>query len=123
MFNPQQSQEEETMMTIYSHWEERKYPAFITADCYANNGRLAVVVWIHEETDFAEPWASLTVNLDRKFSKDGNAFIDVNNFPDAEEFIKANHLGQPTGYVAASGFCLYPEYKLDLEMIDMLTAK
>lgn len=68
-----------------------------------------------------EPFATLTVNLDTEedISID-EAFVDVNNIPDACRFIECYELGVPTGRIARSGYCEYPLYKFDLDKIAKL---
>jgi putative membrane protein len=45
------------------------------------------------------------------------AFVDTNNCPWAEKFISDNKLGKPTGIKAASGYCVYPQYRFDMEKL------
>ena len=40
-----------------------------------------------------------------------NEYVDTNNMPSAEKFIRENNLGEFTGEVEYSGFCEYPLYK------------
>ncbi len=66
-----------------------------------------------------EPFATLTVNLDSMFALDKNqSYIDTNNCPWAENFIKENSLGKPTGHLGFSGFCSYPLYIFDLDKLN-----
>ena len=41
------------------------------------------------------------------------AYIDTNNCPWAEEFLKDNNLAEDTGTTGLSGFCEYPLYKFN----------
>lgn len=61
--------------------------------------------------------ARITTCLDRLAVHEDEAFVDTNNCPWAEDFIKEYGLGEPTGYRGASGFCTYPLYKFNLEKI------
>ena len=45
------------------------------------------------------------------------SFVDTNNCPWAEKFISDNKLGRPTGIKAASGYCVYPQYRFDMEKL------
>ena len=73
---------------------------------YTSNNTLAI-----EIIDNNEPYAVLTVNLPQYSFKDPRVqFVDTNNFPNAEEFIKKNNLGEPLGFYGQSGFCTYPLY-------------
>ena len=58
----------------------------------------------------------LTVNLGEKLT-DGEAYVDTNNIPNAEEFIAEYELGTPLGVLRRSGFCEYPLYNFNLENV------
>lgn len=64
-----------------------------------------------------EPYADITVNLEGYPTKGSCAFVDTNNFANAEQLIKQYKLGTPTGRLGRSGYCTYPEYKFDLNEI------
>lgn len=79
-----------------------------------NNSRLAIQLG-----ESYDPYAILTVNLTSSpISGPDCAYVDTNNLPEAEKFIKARGLGEPTGMMAASGFCTYPEYKFNLDKLE-----
>ncbi len=80
---------------------------------YSNNGSLAVML----ETDEGEPFATLTVNLADGVAESEYQYVDTNNCSWAEEFIKKNKLGEPTGMMGFSGFCQYPLYRFNLEAL------
>lgn len=63
-----------------------------------------------------EPFTTLTTNLGFKLKED-EAYVDINNNPFAEDFIKANNLGVKLNKRGRSGFCEYPLYKFDLGVI------
>ena len=46
-----------------------------------------------------------------------HSFIDTNNYSWAEDFIKKYKLGQYTGMKEVSGYCEYPLYEFDMEML------
>ena len=78
---------------------------FIQLSHYTSNNRLAVLLIDHDEG----PLATLTVNLpDEEDVESNEAFIDINNVPDALEFIIKNGLGFIKERVGYSGFCAYP---------------
>lgn len=91
---------------------------------YQNNGHLAIDLYEYEK-GYTKPYARLTVNLsddelfdffseeDKKFA----AFVDTNNVPDAENFIKLYHLGRFTGFYGPSGWMSYPMYIFDKELL------
>lgn len=72
---------------------------------------LAIQAWCDDG-----PYATLTVNLGKMLESD-KAYVDTNNFPEAESFIKKYRLGKPTGNYAYSGFCSYPLYQFDLKKL------
>ena len=84
---------------------------------YWNNGRLAVKLKCLPDN---EPFGNVTVNIYYPLSNDSVkefAFVDTNNFPDIESWLKDNKLAVPTGYYGKSGYCCYPEYKFDLSKL------
>lgn len=64
--------------------------------------------------DDGEPYGVLTVKLDDRLEDDVCAYVDVNNIPGAEEFIRENGLGVFTGVKKVSGYCEYPLYKFNV---------
>lgn len=78
---------------------------------YRNNGNL----YIGLHTKY-EPYADLTVNIEKLSEKD-EAAVDTNNCPWAEELIDKYELGLFTGRYLRSGFCSYPVYKFDLDKV------
>lgn len=66
------------------------------------------------ETD--ELYTVLTVNLENApaFALPDRAFIDINNNPDAMEFLLSNRLAEDTGYRRQSGWVSYPMVTLNL---------
>ena len=63
-----------------------------------------------------EIYTVLTVNLEDKaaFSLPDRAFVDINNNPDAMEFLLSNKLAEDTGYRRQSGWVSYPMVTLNL---------
>lgn len=81
---------------------------------YANNSNLAIQLYCDNE-GFEEPFAMLTVNLlNRDRLNENMAYVDTNNCPWAEDFIKEYNLGKNTGKTLASGYCIYPLYEFNL---------
>lgn len=84
----------------------------ILRSTYLNNDTLAIML---DDAEDGEPYADLTVNLpDSSFlcSRD-TAFVDTSNCPWAEDFIKKNKLGVPTGRSSGK----YPHYRFDISKI------
>ena len=79
---------------------------------YQNNGNLAIRM-VCAESDWKEPFASLTVNLNVKLPEN-QAYIDTNNLRCAFDFVLLHNLGEIIGF-GQSGFCTYPliEFNLD----------
>lgn len=81
---------------------------------YVDNNNLFVGLVCWEDIgkgEYPEPWSDLTVNLGIKCAPNC-AFIDTNdNGKEIINWLIANKLGMPTGRVAQSGFCTYPEFE------------
>lgn len=77
------------------------------------NGWLALCL---KEPETDELYTVLTVNLenDHAFALPDRAFIDINNNPDAMEFLLSNRLAEDTGYRRWSGWVSYPMVTLNL---------
>lgn len=93
------------------------YHVNLYRSAYTDNDTLAVML-ITEE---GEPFATITVNLDASDSitDPACAFIDTNNCPWAEEFLKKNEIGTPTGIYGRSGWCSYPLYRFNIDKIPL----
>ena len=79
---------------------------------YASNDNLAIMM-ICAETH--EPFASLTVNLDKKLISN-QAFIDASNLRLALCFVINNKLGRLVG-LGHSGFCDYPLIEFNMSEV------
>lgn len=87
-------------------------------DRYASGGGLAIVMYCNEDYP-NEPYAVLTVNLEDYPTCGNRAYVDTNNLgDDILQWIEDNNLGQPTGEIGYSGFCVYPEYEFNLDEIN-----
>lgn len=81
---------------------------------YTENGNLYVGM-LTDEDGYTVPWQNLTVNLGEK-CKDNCAFIDVNNNGSAIiDWLIINDLGDVTGNILPSGFCMYPEFEFNMD--------
>lgn len=90
--------------------ENRK--VILMAEKYKSPKTLAVLMGIVNEDGELEYDECLTVNLcDPRQAGNGMAFLDINNCPWAEEWLKKNNLAEPAGYSRQSGFVTYPLYK------------
>ena len=83
------------------------------------NDRLAIEMLEKVEGDFIESWSMLTVNVPTEELSDENcAFINTNNNGnDIVFWLMENGLGSPTARWAHSGFCDYPEFRFNMEML------
>ena len=94
-----------------------KYEVYPQVATYAYNDRLAIRLYAKG----AGVIGNITVNLDSPLSgsKKTHAFVDTNNGKvfDVERFLERYDLAQPTGFMARSGYCTYPEYKFDLKKL------
>lgn len=75
---------------------------------YRADNSLAIELWCDDG-----PFARLTVCLLDKL-KENESYVDTNNCPWAEDFIREYKLGEIVGY-KASGYCLYPKVAFDLD--------
>ena len=91
-----------------------EYDVRVERSKYRNNNSLAIMLICKNEDGYEEPFATLTVNLGYDdIVDDIYQFVDTNNCPWAEEFIKENNLGTPTGVYGRSGYCSYPLYEFN----------
>ena len=101
-------------LILNKYWKE--HPMTFDIDIYLKNGNLYVGLITHEE-GYPEPWSNLTVNLGVK-CKENCAFIDTNNNGnEIIEWLCENKLGSLTGNMWPSGFCVYPEFKFNMDVL------
>ena len=101
-------------LTLYKYG--KAYPMSFETNYYADNGNLYVGLVTHEE-GYPEPWSDLTVNLGVK-CEPNCAFIDTNNNgSEIIEWLYSNGLGHLTGNMKASGWCVYPEFKFNMDRL------
>ena len=94
-----------------------EYDVTIEVGKYFYGDNIAVQLFTTDE-GFEEPFATITVNLaDYGILGQNKAFIDTNNCPWAEDFLKENGLGEPTGRYGTSGYCRYPLYDIFVNKI------
>jgi hypothetical protein len=93
----------------------KDHPITFTLSEYVDNGNLYVGMLTLEE-GWPEPWSDLTVNLGVKCAKDC-AFIDTNNNNGRTiiDWLIEHNLGDFTERVCKSGFCLYPEFRFNMD--------
>lgn len=91
----------------------------LEAGACRNDGSLYVALTAVGD-GYPEPYGNVTVNLERKIPL-YCAFVDTNNMPEAEDFLINNGLASFTGLVQESGYCTYPLYRFDAEMLRQLS--
>lgn len=85
-------------------------------DSYQDNQSLAVCLLDRDE----EMYVVATVNI-AGYSDSlapNEAYLDTNNFPEGPELLEKFGFAHNTGEVAQSGFCTYPLYKFDFQLMD-----
>lgn len=100
-----------TLKTKYSTYHDVK----LQVNNYSYGNNLALQLY----DAYGEPLCSMTTN----FGKDlpfGYSYVDTNNLPEIEEFIKEYGLGAPTGKFMQSGYCSYPLYKFNMGVLNEL---
>lgn len=94
-------------MPVWYH--QRKFK--MNCDGYANNDNIA----IHLFEVGKGPFCSLTVNITDLPAE--QFALDTNNFPEAEVFCIANRIAHPTEQILNSGYCRYPIYELEPDIV------
>lgn len=95
-----------TVKTDFGTYEN----CWICVDHYVADNSLNLQIW--NESD--GPIATITKCLFFARLEEDVAFVDTNNCPWAEDFIKEYQLGKPTGRKVRSGFCEYPVYRFNM---------
>lgn len=111
------SQEEKSTLELKTRWGATEKVSLNIGQYSINDGMWIGI--ISYEDGYPEPYADLTVNFEGKVP-DYYGYVDTNNLPEAETFIKENKLGTFTGMVKQSGFCTYPLYQFDKERLKEL---
>jgi len=84
----------------------------VSVESYQNNGTLALMlVYDNDDSDV------ITVNLNSLFQSKSMAFLDTNNYPDIERWIRQNGLGIAMNVSERSGFCSYPLFSINLSAL------
>lgn len=92
--------------TLTNPWSGDTEKVWLSKQTYAADNSLHIQMWCSDG-----PYATLTVCLPKeKSAGEEYAFVDTNNCPWAEEFIRENGLGAPMGVYGHSGWCTYPLY-------------
>lgn len=98
----------------------RTYECWFEIGKYYNSNQTAIQVFCRGEEGYPEPYAIATTRLARD-AHEGCVYLDVNNWPEGEEIFEELGIGEATGYVQRSGYCIYPEYRIDFEKLKEYT--
>lgn len=100
---------------LQSPWDEGYgYNLIPVKGEYQMNGSLAITLF---DINNNEEFDVITTNVPFGISdpnRDDLALVDTNNCRWATKWLEDNKLAVPTGNMARSGYCTYPEYKFDL---------
>lgn len=69
-----------------------------------------------------EPYADIAVNLE-PLTDPYTAFVDTNNLPNIDKFLTDNHIAEYLGIIQTSGYCAYPLYRFNPEIINKLMSR
>lgn len=69
-----------------------------------------------------EPYADIAVNLE-PLTDPYTAFVDTNNLPNIDKFLTDNHIAEYLGIIQTSGYCAYPLYRFNPEIINKLMGR
>lgn len=83
----------------------------LNINSYLNNNSLFLEL-IDKGGEYSEPYGSITVNLGDSVPV-YCAYVDTNDMPEVEQFIRENELGEFTEFEMQNGFCTYPLYFFD----------
>lgn len=95
--------------TMYASYEG----IMLQVSKYVADNSIAIQAWNMEEG----PIATLTVCLDDKSLGENEAYLDTNNCPWVVGFMDKYGLGELTGKVRPSGYCLYPAAKINMDEV------
>ena len=97
-------------------WFDKTFEVFLGITRYAANNLLEVE--LIEDKSYEE-FAVVSKQLPYRTPNEGCIFVDTNNLPGIEDFLEENDIAFPTGRKEPSGFCIYPEYKLNEEVFPL----
>lgn len=101
----------EKTLEFESYLTHMPFPVKLEINSYLNNQNLYIRLTDVSEMG-PEPYGDITVNLEKVPAYCG--YVDMNNMPELEEFIRDNDLGEFTGLTKRSGFCEYPLYMFNV---------
>lgn len=87
------------------------------ADMFGESKRL---ICLELETKDGEGYLTLTKSFGEFVGKYGTLFLDINNIPGVEDFVKNEKIAFPIGATKTSGFVTYPAYRLSPYLMEEL---
>ena len=93
--------------------DKKDWPVTLLIASYAN-GNLVVVLQTDTE-GVPQDFATITVNFPDEQLLPDQAYLDINNVPGIEQFVREHQLAKPNGREKISGYCTYPLYTFDLD--------
>lgn len=114
---PTQTTGGKTGVTIAFDFLGERHQVELVQERY-RDGNLAVTAYTSDPAseDFASPWTGVTVNLPWFEQEGATVLLDENNMSRAV-FEKVAELGTFTGGYEFSGFCAYPLFTFDAEVM------
>ena len=88
---------------------------------YAADKSLAIHAYYEEEDGMWCPFATITVCLGTE-NKLNCALIGENNVPGIGKALVKEGIAKPTGRMMPSGFCVYPEYEFNVDILKKMDA-
>lgn len=104
------------MKTIKIKTQFTKATCYIVIARYNTTNNLALML---REVDTGLPFATITVNFSEL--KEPYAYLDINNCPWIMDLFEKYNLGTWTGMTKWGGYCEYPLYELNLNVIRKYT--
>ncbi len=88
----------------------------MTVDRYRTDNGIALFLWNNGEL-----YGCLTVCLPTQFKTNDNCvYLDTNNMSGSESLIEKYGIGKATGFYGCNGYCQYPEYEIDVAVLDQI---
>ncbi len=87
------------------------------ADMFGESKRL---ICLELKTKDGEDYVTLTKSFGEFVGQYGALFLDINNIPGVEDFVKNEKIAFPIGATKTSGFVTYPAYRLSPYLMEEL---
>lgn len=101
----------------------REFEFYGASDCHLVKGRYkhgnTLALEVHSR--MYGPMAKITINIKSTMADETSAFLNTNACPEVEDLVESLGIGQFSGVIGRSGYCLYPLYEFDMAKIDEYT--